>query len=290
MLVSMKVDKLVETEVVSKMPEPGFFAKLTGPPEKNNMFEDIKKRGILKVGYTPTALPFAFFNKKKELVGYDIQMAQKLAETMGCKEIKFLPFNYKDFPNALKYNMIDIAMSCISVTPERLHEVAFSTPYMEINIAFAVKGYMKDQYEKYDLIIKNLKGKTFALLKGSAYKNAMKAYFPEAKLVEIEDQKDFFEGKCKADALVTTAEQGSAWTLIYPHYKVAIPDKPAMKSLVAYAIPKGDPEFLNYINYCLEMSKINGYSKEQYSYWILGHSPEKKEPRWCIATNLLHLF
>jgi hypothetical protein len=161
---------------------------------------------------------------------------------------------------------------------------------MQINIAFAVKGYMKDQYENYDIIKENLKDKTFALLKGSAYKNDMKAYFPEAKLVEISDQKEFFEGKCKADAFVTTAEQGSAWTLIYPHYKVAIPNKPVMKSLVAYAIAKGDPEFLNYINYGLEMCKINGYSKQQYSYWILGHNPEKKEPRWSIATNVLHWY
>ncbi len=43
----------------------------------------IRSRGTLRVGYDPNHIPFSFFNETGELVGFDIELAQGLAEALG---------------------------------------------------------------------------------------------------------------------------------------------------------------------------------------------------------------
>ena len=45
--------------------------------------EAIRSRGSLRVGFLPDALPFAFFNSRTELVGFDIELAHRLAGELG---------------------------------------------------------------------------------------------------------------------------------------------------------------------------------------------------------------
>jgi ABC-type amino acid transport substrate-binding protein len=46
------------------------------------VLDSIRARGQLRVGYLPNALPFAFFNEQRELVGYDIELAHQLANDL----------------------------------------------------------------------------------------------------------------------------------------------------------------------------------------------------------------
>ena len=40
-------------------------------------------RGVLRVGYFEDSLPYAFFNRRGELVGFDVEMALQLARDLG---------------------------------------------------------------------------------------------------------------------------------------------------------------------------------------------------------------
>ncbi len=287
MLVAMTIKDKVPTTIDKSMPKPGILSKLTGPKEKYNHLKQLRKSGVLRVGYNQRALPFAFLNKHMDLVGFDIQMAHALAKDLNCK-LEFKPFNYKDFPDALRYDLIDIAMSCISINAKRLQKISFTMPYMEVNLAFVVKGHLKNEFEDVEQIKKNLPNLKFVILRGSAYLDVIKKALPGINIVAINSQEEFFTEKCKADAFVSTAEQGSAWTLVYPHYKVAIPKPRIFKNMIAYAVAKGDPDFLNYLNSWLLMEKVNNNLEKQYSYWILGIDPESRKKRWCIARDVLH--
>jgi hypothetical protein len=101
----------------------------------------------------------------------------------------------------------------------------------------------------------------------------------------------FYEGKVRADALFHSAEQGSTWVLKYPQYAVVLLKDLKLKNIntaVAYTIAKGDLPFLEYLNYWLKIQKWNNVTEDNYNYWILGHVPETKKPRWCIMRNILH--
>ena len=54
-------------------------------PPRLPPLETIAARSVLRVGYLPDALPFAFFNQAGELVGFDIELAHRLAREMGVE-------------------------------------------------------------------------------------------------------------------------------------------------------------------------------------------------------------
>ena len=59
------------------------------------MLEVIRKRGALRVGYFPTALPYSYFNASGDLVGFDVEMAHKLATELNLR-LEFVPVVLSD--------------------------------------------------------------------------------------------------------------------------------------------------------------------------------------------------
>ena len=267
-------------------PDKSLYAKIFEQKNAPNRLQKIKTSHILKVGFNPNTMPFAFYNgPKHELMGYDIQMAHDLARNLDCK-IEFIPFNFEDLPKALSNNIIDIAMSAVYVNLKRLEVMDFTDTYMEIHPALMVKDYDKEKFKDNDELTKD-KNLVVAILKGNAYKSVLEKSIA-GKLVEIDSYEDFYTHKVKADVLFHTAEQGSTWALKYPEYSVVVLKNLNMNSGLAYAIAKGDLPFLEYLNYWLKIQKWNKVTDANYSYWVLGNVPEIKKPRWCILKDVLH--
>ncbi len=47
--------------------------------------DDIQSRGKLRVGMEPGYMPFEMTNKKGEIVGFDVDMAKRMAKAMGVE-------------------------------------------------------------------------------------------------------------------------------------------------------------------------------------------------------------
>ena len=61
--------------------------------------------------------------------------------------------------------------------------------------------------------------------------------------------------------------------------------KPA--ELIAYAIPRGEPELRIYLDHWGEVNAQGGFSESEYQRWILGRDPDTKDRRWSIAKDVL---
>ncbi len=108
-------------------------------------------------------------------------------------------------------------------------------------------------------------------------------------MVPLATPREFFRGRGKKlDALVHGAEAGSAWTLIYPQYTVAVPLPKPVKVPMAYAMPRGEHDMVKFVNTWLELKKKDKTLERLFDYWILGSGAEKKEPRWSVIRNILH--
>ena len=282
-----KEEVLRQMAITDPVPHEVFKVKRTvsGDAPKVDRLTEIKQRGVLRVGYNPNSLPFAFFNQKDELVGYDISRAHELARGIGVK-VEFYPFDYATLAQDLQSGAIDLAMSSISINFQRMRDVDFTVPYMQLHVAFVVKDYLRKNF-RHKKDIEELKPK-IAVIRGSAYIPVIKAWMPDATLVEIDRRKDFFEGKVDADALLTTAEQGSAWSLLYPNFKVMIPEEPLGDDFVAYPIAKGNPDFARYLDTWLMMAKTGNKADAEFNYWILGKDPKLEQPRWSVIRDVLH--
>jgi Na+/H+-dicarboxylate symporter/ABC-type amino acid transport substrate-binding protein len=247
---------------------------------------EIKARGVVRVGYNPNSMPFAFFNQRDELVGYDIALAHELARGLGVR-LELYPFEYATLVDDLKTGAIDIAMSSISINFERMRELDFSVPYMKLHLAFVVPDHKRKQFQTKGEI-ERVRPLKIAVIRGSSYIPYLKAYLPDAEIVEFDERRDFFEGKIDAHALLTTAEQGSAWTLLYPSYGVVIPEESIGDDFIAYPIDKGNFPFLHYVDTWLTMAKLSDRADRDYNYWILGKDPKLEKPRWSIIRDVLH--
>lgn len=274
---AMIIRPLVEFEVFDRLPAPH-------SPAAGNRLEWIRKRKILRVGYNANVMPFAFFNARHELIGFDIAMANMLAHELGCRKIEFYPVRYDDLASPLADNQVDIIMSEVSITEERLGHLAFSRHYLELSMALVVKDYRKgelleDPERIYDPSF------SIAAMSGADYGRLERSGLP-GKRIPLTNYEDFFRGKVKADALLMTAEKGSAWTILYPEYSLYIPEK-QHKDLIAYAVANNDLLFLEYINFWLTLKKINGDIDRLYDYWIRGINVTPLPPRWCILDNVI---
>jgi Na+/H+-dicarboxylate symporter/ABC-type amino acid transport substrate-binding protein len=247
----------------------------------------IQAQGVLRVGYLPDSLPFTYFNAAGKLVGFNVEMAQALAHDLGVW-LEFVPITRGPLmAEQLRAGYCDIVMAAVSVTPERAQAMAFSNSYMDQTLAFIVKDYRRGQFSSRDAI-RRLKAPRIGVPNVQYYIDKVHRYMPQATITVLNSAKEFFEkGGEELDALVFSAEAGSAWSLLYPAYTVVIPQPDVLAVPLAYPMPRGDPEWVNFINAWIELKRKDKTIASLYDYWILGKNVVPKQPRWSVLHNVL---
>ncbi|GBF05217.1 amino acid ABC transporter substrate-binding protein [Deinococcus aerius] len=100
----------------------------------------VKKKGVLVLGTDPTFAPFEFKGPGGEVQGFDIDIARALAKDLGVRlEVRSVGFGAL-MPQAVTSGRVDMAMSGITITPERAKVVSFSAPYYRSAQVFIVRG------------------------------------------------------------------------------------------------------------------------------------------------------
>jgi Na+/H+-dicarboxylate symporter/ABC-type amino acid transport substrate-binding protein len=254
-------------------------------PAGADLLTTVQRRGVLRVGYAPEALPFSFFNGEGELAGYDIQRTYTLAAMVDARRIDFIPVNRQDFASELDTGFVDIVVGGVDLTPTLYKEVDFSSVYMTLHIAVVAPDAQADDYRT-EARLAGLRGRRLAVEKGSYYATALRAGNPNLTIVELDDSMDFFKGDV-ADALFTSAEEGSAYTLMYPHYDVVVPEFEQPPLFLAYPVPKHELEWLAFVDNWLVVEESSGAGQKEYDYWITGKTAVEKQPRWSIIRNVL---
>ncbi|MEI8183551.1 MAG: cation:dicarboxylase symporter family transporter [Desulfomonile sp.] len=288
-LLGMKITDQSPAKVLVQPPD--LARHHPAPTEKEGeLLHKIKESGILRVGYNAEAMPFAFFNSKGELVGYDIYFAHRLAGDLGVS-LEFIPVQRGKIQEYLDNGICDIVMSAVPIRVDDLAKMNFTRPYMEMKGAFVVKDYRKKEFQtRADLA--GIKGLRIAVTHANSLEDRrlLRRYIPNSELVELESIRDFFVKGDIADALLTTDKIGKAWALLYPEFGVAVPKPHLFVYDVAYPVPitKGDHIFLDYLNLWFTLQQTSGVMGKQFDYWILGKTPERKTPRWSIIRNVLH--
>ena len=120
------------------------------------------------------------------------------------------------------------------------------------------------------------------------YLDKVKTELPAAEVVPLNSIAAMFgpEGK-KLDALVLTAERGSAWTLLHPELAVVVPMPRPIKVPLAYPLAP-DPDFAKFVDIWINLKLKDGTIQTLYDYWILGRNAALQATRWSVIRNVLH--
>lgn len=116
--------------------------------EQDKRYEAIKERGELVVGLSADYAPYEFHatvDGEDKIVGFDVSIAQKIADDMGV-DLHIEELGFDALLGALDTGKIDLIISGMSPTPERLQEVDFSDPYMNVQQRLVVREEDQDKY------------------------------------------------------------------------------------------------------------------------------------------------
>ena len=101
---------------------------------------EVKKKGVLVLGTDPTFAPFEFAGPNGQVQGFDIDIARAIAQDLGVRlEVRAVGFGAL-MPQAVTSGRVDMAMSGITITPERAKVVSFSAPYYRSAQVCIVRG------------------------------------------------------------------------------------------------------------------------------------------------------
>ena len=276
------LENKVPYEIVEPAPNPDPLQ--TG----ETILERIKRRGIIRIGFDPDNLPWSYYNSEQELVGFDIDMSHRLARELD-KTIEFVPFQFSTFVQQMKQDQFDLAMSGVAGTVEQSQEVRLGNPYLYINLALVVPDYRDKEFTSLNFI-QNKKNLRIGVESPEFVTEKIKSLLPNVEFVDLESDREFFEGTDSGkdlDALFISAEEGSAWTLLYPNFQVVTPFPRDIAIPLVY--PFQDDALLDEVlDHWIELKQNDGTFDDAYDYWILGKGAEKKEPRWSVMRNVLH--
>jgi len=121
------------------------------------------------------------------------------------------------------------------------------------------------------------------------FSDKIKSYLPQAEIVPVKSAREFFTAnEQQLDALLWGAENGSAWSLLYPRFQAVVPLPDVVKIPVAYPVARGDKDFAEFLSQWIMLKKNGLEYNRLYGHWILGKDAVPKQPRWSIIRDVLH--
>jgi polar amino acid transport system substrate-binding protein len=223
--------------------------------------EEIQKRGTLRVGMEPGYMPFELTNQKGEIIGFDVDMAKRMAKAMDVK-LELVSTAWDGIIPALLTKKFDILMSGMTLTQQRNMSINFATPYILIGQTILLNKKFEDEVDSYQDL--NNAKYTVASKLGTTGEQATKRMIPNAKYISYEtEQEGVMEVvNGKIDAFIYDMPFNAIAFAQKSAGKIVHLDKPFTKEPLAWAVRKGDPDFLNWLNNFMEQIKYDGvYAK-----------------------------
>ena len=243
---------------------PGNSAAGPNAPVQESQLQKVIKSGTLRVAVLPDYPPWSVQKPDGKFAGYDIDVAQKLADAMGVKLALVSADGTSRLP-LLKTNRVDVNISEWTATDARALEAGFTIPYVAhgagvlFNVAHPIKSYA------------DLAGKTVSVARGSTNDSIMTKYFPNTKVDRFETIADAIAAlqSGKVDALVEGDSTVAQLAKADP--KLATVDAPPLyPALVSMGTLQNDQVWINYLNNFIRNFIASGADQQLFQKW--GHA------------------
>ncbi|WP_338821881.1 ABC transporter substrate-binding protein [Bradyrhizobium septentrionale] len=213
---------------------------------------------VLKVGSTPTGIPFTFLDTKTNSIqGIMVDLATEIGKDAGFS-VQIEPMQFSALIPSLNANKIDIIAAAMFATAARKEVIDFSDPVYSYGEGLVVPKADSKAYTSQE----DLKGTVVGAQVGTAFVDALKktGLFSEVKVYDtIPDiLRDVNAGRLKAGfadypILAYNLQQGN-----FADVRLVDGYKPVTVGTVAIGVRKSDTELLAKINASLAKLKANG--------------------------------
>ena len=232
----------------------------SAPADAAGRLEKITKSGELRVCIWPGYFSISYRNPRTgELEGIDIDMAKAFASDLGVK-LTFVNSSFSKLVANMTSDACDISMHGVGVRESRKKHMDFSDPHLSSGI-FAVSMKNNTLIKKWDDI--DLPGHVAVVQKGTYMEPVMRDYLKKAKLSVV----DTFKAReqevqaGRADVFMTDYPYGRKMAVQNTWARLLEPSKVLAPTPYAYAVPKGEPEWLARVNLFVALVKKDGRLK-----------------------------
>lgn len=146
-----------------------------------NLLEEIKSRGTLKIGTEAQYAPYEFMDMNGDFVGVDVWLADQIAAELGVK-VEIVDMAFAGIIPAIQSGQVDLGIGAITKTPDREKEVAFSDLYETSEQYLIVKAEDAELYKDKEA----LKGKKVGAQLGTVQSGLIEKALPDSELFELE--------------------------------------------------------------------------------------------------------
>jgi len=128
-------------------------------------------RGTLRIALEGTYPPFNFTDPASgQLTGHDVDVARAVTTRMGL-EPKFVLTEWSAILPAVRAGRVDVAISQVIITPQRMKAFDFSAPYCYSQSQLIVRKNERATYSA----LKDLKGRTLGVRQNSVFEQQARA-------------------------------------------------------------------------------------------------------------------
>lgn len=229
--------------------------------------KQVQDAGVVRVGVGNANPPMNYLDDDGNWIGFDLDLAQALADEMGVK-LELVEVNNDTRISYLTNGTIDMAITNLSHTIDRDEQIDFAEPsyIWDGKVAFVRKGEFTDMMD--------LAGKKIAVDQGSSAYKAVEEYITSngGEAPEIEEYQGnaacfqaLKDGKVDAftqDSLICqgiAGEDAKDFEVLGSFYS---------GSLYGIGVPSNDSEWRDQVSFTLQELMKNGKYDEIYDKWF----------------------
>lgn len=218
---------------------------------------------VLRVGVC-AKLPPIITRSGDNYTGFEADFARGLAESMN-RTPEFVDMPWAELLTSLQSSQVDIVMSGVSITPERMMVVDFSKPFLRSGLAMvARRGDVATMGMFFNKTVK------IGVKRGTTGQYFAQSQFPQnprTTYTDLADAAKAMEAK-KVDIFIIDAP--IAWWMAGQHEAAGITVMGDLLNTeyLAWAVTKGNTAILTAANNYLAASAKNGKQQEILSRWL----------------------
>ncbi len=233
---------------------------------QESTIEQVMKRGVLRVGMD-IFQPWAMKDKNGQLIGFEIDVATRLAEDMGVK-IEFIPTAWSGIIPALLTGKFDVIIGGMGITPKRALKVNFSQPYDYSGMGIVANKERAAGFNSLESF--NKEDVQIAVKLGTTAAAAAKKYLPNAQLRMFDNETQAYQElrNGKVHAVVGSAPRPAYEAVDYADSLFMPIEETFTKEPIGFAMRKGDPDTLAFFNSWITTVQLEGWLQERHSYWF----------------------
>jgi polar amino acid transport system substrate-binding protein len=239
--------------------------KMPTAKEKTTM-KPSSASNILTIGVDSTYPPMESISSAGQYVGFDIDMGNMIAKDLG-KKVVWKTVVFSDIFNDLNKDDYDIAISAVTITPQREQFVDFSVPYLNAGEVLIVKktGTPADNVIETGA---DFSGKKIGVQAGTTDLTEALKLFPPSLVVQypsnIPALADLQNGKI--DAIIT--DLPDAIGVIQANHDLRIATNPLDKEYYGIVFRKNETQLRTQINGILTNMQNAGILQQLTNKWL----------------------